>query len=135
MLMTKFLPTLTAAVLAVSTLSLSSCETPVGAGLAYGAGTGAIIGGLTGSGQNAAIGAAAGAVAGGLIGAVVAENQNSYYNSGYRDPWGSYPVATTTGRRGFVISPYSPYYEIDVRGVPHGALVRDPSCNRLFIRP
>ena len=133
--MTKLLPTLTAAVLAVSTLSLSSCETPVGAGIAYGAGTGAIIGGLTGSGQNAAIGAAAGAVAGGLIGQAVATNQANYAQSGYSEPWGNYPIATTTNRKGFVISPYSPYYEIDVRGVPHGALVRDPSCNRLFIRP
>ena len=55
--MKKLLPTLTAAALAVSTLSLTSCETPVGAGIAYGAGTGAIIGGLTGSGQNAALNA------------------------------------------------------------------------------
>ena len=74
-------------------------------------------------------------MAGALVGQAVANDQNSYYNAGYREPWGSYPVATTTGRRGFVISPYAPYYEIDVRGVPHGALVRDPSCNRLFIRP
>ena len=133
--MTKLLTASLAAVLAVSTLSLASCYSPVGAGVAYGAGTGAVIGGLTGSGQNAAIGAAIGAGVGGLVGVAVANDQNSYYSSGYREPWGSYPVATTTGRRGFVISPYSPYYEIDVRGVPHGALVRDPSCNRLFIRP
>src|SRR5215470_3744521 len=133
--MTKPLKTLAAAIIAVSALTLNSCGTPVGDGVAYGAGAGAIIGGLTGSGTNAAIGAAAGAAAGGLVGAAVAENQSAYYRQGYREPWSSYPVATATARPHYVISPYSPYYEIYVKGVPHGALVRDPSCNRLFIRP
>ena len=133
--MTKSLKTLATAALAATALSLNSCGTPVGDGVAYGAGTGAIIGGLTGSGTNAAIGAAAGAAAGGLIGVAVANNQASAYNAGYRQPWGSYPIATATSRSHYVISPYSPFYEIYVRGVPHGALVRDPSCNRLFIRP
>jgi zinc transporter ZupT len=133
--MIKSLKTFATLALAGTALSLNSCGTPVGDGLAYGAGTGAIIGGLTGSGTNAAIGAAAGAAAGGLIGVAVAENQNAYYQRGYREPWSSYPVATATGRHGYVISPYAPYYEIYVKGVPHGALVRDPSCNRLFIRP
>ena len=121
--MTKSLKTLVAATMAVTALSLNSCGTPVGDGVAYGAGAGAIIGGLTGSGTNAAIGAA------------VAENQASYYRQGYTAPWGSYPIATATSRPHYVISPYSPYYEIYVKGVPHGALVRDPSCGRLFIRP
>jgi len=133
--MTKSLKTLVTAALAAAALSLNSCGTPVGDGVAYGAGAGAIIGGLTGSGQNAAIGAAAGAVAGGLIGTAVAENQGAYYRQGYSQPWGSYPIATATSRGHYVISPYAPYHEIYVRGVPHGALVRDPSCNRLFIRP
>ncbi len=133
--MTKSLNTLAAAVLAAAALSLNSCGTPVGDGVAYGAGAGAIIGGLTGSGQNAAIGAAAGAVAGGLVGAAVAENQGAYYRQGYTQPWSSYPIATATSRSSYVISPYAPYHQIYVKGVPHGALVRDPSCNRLFVRP
>ena len=43
--------------------------------------------------------------------------------------------ATPTDRKGFVISPYAPYHEIDVQAIPRGALVRDPSCNRLFVNP
>lgn len=133
--MTNSLKTFAATMLSAAALSLNACGTPVGDGVAYGAGAGAIIGGLTGSGQNAAIGAAVGAAAGGLVGAAVAENQNAYNRQGYSQPWSSYPVATTTSRAHYVISPYSPYYEIYVKGVPHGALVRDPSCGRLFIRP
>jgi hypothetical protein len=38
-----------------------------------------------------------------------------------------YPVARPTNRRGFVTSPYSPYNLIDVRGIPSGATVVDPS--------
>lgn len=126
--------TLTTA-LAVSSFSLTSCDT-VGDRVVGGAAIGAIAGGLTGSGRNAAAGAAIGAAAGGLVGIIEAENERAYYSRGrYSDPWGSYPVATQTDRRNYVISPYSPYYEINVRGVPSGALVRDPSCNRLFIRP
>ncbi|MBS0657980.1 MAG: hypothetical protein JSR82_07010 [Verrucomicrobia bacterium] len=122
------------AALAVSSLSLTSCDT-VGDRVLGGAAVGAIAGGLTGSGRNAAAGAAIGAAAGGLIGVIEAENERSYYARGYAEPYRSYPVAKRTGRYNYVISPYSPYYEINVRGVPPGALVRDPSCNRLFIRP
>lgn len=122
------------AALAVSSFSLTSCDT-VGDRVLGGAAVGAIAGGLTGSGRNAAAGAAIGAAAGGLIGVIEAENEQAYYGRGYSEPYRSYPVARRTDRRNFVISPYSPYYEINVRGVPSGALVRDPSCNRLFIRP
>ena len=106
---------------AVSTLSLSSCTTgygPVGDGVATGALIGAAAGGLTGRGVNAARGAAAGALAGGLIGAVVAENEGAYSRGGYGEPYRSYPVARRSGRPGTVVSPYAPYNEIDVRGVP-----------------
>ncbi len=112
---------------------MTSCDTPTGQGAAIGAGTGAIIGGLaTNRVGGAALGAAAGAVAGTLIGASVQQSQAYSYGP---PPPGGYPVATRSERRGFVISPYPPYYEIDVRGIPHGALVRDPSCNRLFVKP
>ncbi len=115
------------------TLNLTGCDTPVGQGAGIGAGTGAIIGGLaTNRVGGAALGAAAGAVAGGLIGAAVEEDRAGEYGP---RPSRGYPVAQPTDRPGFVLSPYSPYYEIDVRGVPRGALVRDPSCNRLFVKP
>jgi hypothetical protein len=119
--------------LAALPFSLTSCETPVGQGAAIGAGSGAVIGGLaTNQVRGAATGALIGAAAGSLIGAAVQADESSHY--GRRDPR-DYPVANPTDRPGFVVSPYAPYYEIDVRGVPHGALVRDPSCNRLFVKP
>ena len=113
--------------------SLTSCNTPTGQGAAIGAGTGAIIGGLaTNRIGGAALGAAAGAVAGTLVGAAVEESNARSYGERPRD---GYPPASPTERKGFVISPYKPYYEIDVRGVPHHELVRDPSCDRLFVNP
>ena len=52
-------------VIAVSCCVLTSCDTPVGQGAAWGAATGAIIGGAaTGNVRAASIGAAAGAAAG-----------------------------------------------------------------------
>ena len=44
-------------------------------------------------------------------------------------------VARFTGRSGFVTSPYRPYNRIDVRGIPRGAQVVDPSCDRIFVNP
>ena len=112
---------------------LTSCDTPTGQGAAIGAGSGAIIGGLaTNRVRGAAIGAAAGAVAGSLVGNAVEQSNEREYGERPRD---GYPLATPTSRRGFVVSPYKPYYEIDVRGVPRHALVRDPSCDRLFVNP
>ncbi len=58
-----------ALVIALFSLLLNSCETPVGQGAGWGAATGAIIGGAaTGHVRGAAIGAAAGAAAGALFG-------------------------------------------------------------------
>ena len=125
--------TLSAAVLAALCLNVTGCDTPTGQGAGIGAASGAIIGGLaTNRVGGAALGAAAGAVAGGLIGAAVQADQVDQYGP---RPQRGYPTATPTERPGFVLSPYSPYYEIDVRNIPHGALVRDPSCNRLFVKP
>ena len=122
-----------AAAAAVLSLGLTSCDTPVGQGAGIGAASGAVIGGLaTNRVGGAAVGAAAGALAGGLIGAAVEQNQVADYGP---PPPGGFPRATPTERPGFVISPYAPYYEIDTRGVPRGALVRDPSCGRLFVKP
>lgn len=118
---------------AACALTFTSCDTPTGQGAGIGAATGAIIGGLaTNRVGGAALGAATGAVAGGLIGAVVQQSDAEAYGP---PPSGGYPVARPTGRRGFVQSPYAPFHEIDVQGAPHGALVRDTSCNRLFVNP
>ena len=115
---------------------LSSCETPEGQGAGFGAfagaATGALIGaGATWTGEGAAIGAASGAAAGALLGAAVASDQAKYYHP----PPGGYPVATPTGTPGYVYSPYGRHNVIDVRGIPSGALVRDPSTGGILQKP
>jgi hypothetical protein len=118
----------------VVAFGLSSCDTPVGQGAGYGAAGGAIIGGLAGGNvQSAAIGGAAGAATGALIGAIVQDSERDRY---YRDaPTGGYPYGRPTGEPGVVRSPYYPHYLIDVRNVPPGALVIDPSSGQPFVRP
>jgi Glycine zipper len=112
---------------------LTSCDTPTGQGAAAGAGAGAIIGGLaTGHARGAAIGAAAGAATGALIGRAIQEDRAREYGP---VPEGGYPVAAWSGRPGLVVSPYPPNRLVDVRGIPHGALVRDPSTGGIFRRP
>ncbi len=119
--------------IAAFSCGLTACDTPTGRGAAIGAGSGAVIGGLaTNRVGGAAAGAAAGALVGTLIGAAVEQSNAEAYGERPRE---GYPLATPTARKGFVISPYKPYYEIDVTAVPHHALVRDPSCDRLFVNP
>src|SRR4030095_4995139 len=66
--------------IALSFCILTSCDTPVGQGAAWGAATGAIIGGAaTGHVRAASIGGAAGAAAGALTGAMIQENQAARY--------------------------------------------------------
>ncbi len=124
-------------------LALTSCETPTGQGAAIGAGTGAVIGALAGAGprgygdrhravQGAAVGAAIGAAGGALVGAAVEADQAAQYGP---PPDGGYPVARRSGRPGFVYSPYPPNRIVDVRGIPRGALVRDPSTGGVFRNP
>ena len=124
------IPAVSAALLTI--FAFSSCETPVGQGAGFGAATGAIIGGAaTGRVRGAAIGAGAGALAGALIGAAIQEDQARYYHA----PPGGYPFAQPTGTPGYVYSPYGQHNIIDVRGVPPGALVRDPSTGGVFRKP
>jgi len=132
--MKKYLLPATAATIAVS-LGLSSCETypgyATGAGAAIGAASGALIGGGAHGANGAAIGAGAGLLAGALVGAAIdAENARNYHA-----PPGGYPYAEHTGTAGYVYSPYGNHPVIDVRGVPSGALVRDPSTNGIFRNP
>jgi len=116
----------------LSSLLLSSCDTPVGQGAAWGAATGAIIGGAaTGRSKYAAIGAAAGAAAGALTGKIIQENQAAQYGP---PPPGGYPIARWTGTPGLYYSPYTGRV-YDLRGVPPGGLTRDVDTGRLFRRP
>lgn len=117
-------------VAALGAFGLSSCDTPTGQGAAVGAGAGALIGAAaTGNARGALIGAASGAAAGALIGRAVQES-----NAGPA-PRGGYPFARRSGTPGLVISPYPPNNLVDVRGIPHGALVRDPSTGGVFRKP
>ena len=113
---------------------LTSCDTPTGTGAAAGAGAGAIIGNVVGHGgaRSTLIGAAAGAATGALIGHAIQEDRAERYGP---VPEGGYPVAEWSGQPGLVISPYPPNRLVDVRGIPHGALVRDPASNRIFRKP
>ena len=127
------LPAMAAA--AVGSLGVSGCGTypgyATGTGAAIGAASGALIGAGAHGGHGAAIGAGAGLLAGALVGAAIdAENARNYHA-----PPGGYPVARPTGSPGYVYSPYGDHNVIDVRGVPSGGLVRDPSTNGVFRNP
>lgn len=152
--MKRLIPTISLALLGAFTFS--GCETTGQSALA-GAATGAAIGGLLhGRGDQALAGAAIGAASGALLGHVAKQQRERAYDEGYADARGyrdtrsyrdtrdyrddryydrTYPVATRTGRYGYVRSPYSPGNLIDVRDIPRGAKVVDPSCDRIFINP
>jgi len=123
---------ITVSAISLSSLFLSSCDTPVGQGAAWGAATGAIIGGAaTGRVRGASIGAAAGAAAGALTGAVIREQQAAGYGP---PPPGGWPYARWAGRPGSYYSPYTGRV-YDLRGVPPGGLTRDVDTGRLFRKP
>ena len=118
---------------ALVALTLSSCDTPTGRGAAYGAAAGAIIGGAaTGHTRAASIGAAAGALTGALIGHAIQADEAD--RTAPPPPHG-YPWARRSGNPGFVYSPYPPHRLVDVRGIPPGELVRDPSSRGVFRNP
>jgi hypothetical protein len=143
------------ALLAVPFL-FTACETP-GEGAKHGAMIGAGIGALSeGTIRGAAIGAGIGAAAGALAGKIAKDERRQryyeeypedyYYNHGYYESDGywrpryesrrrDYPYGRPTARYGYVRSPYRPYNLIDVRDIPEGAKVLDPSCDRVFINP
>jgi hypothetical protein len=112
-------------------MALTSCESPEGRGALIGAGGGAALGALLGGGrgENIAAGAILGAGAGALAGHLVGRADERGYYNGRRLPYG------TSAGRGLVRSPYRPYNLIDVRGIPSGAVVEDPTTGGRFIRP
>ena len=154
--MKKLIPTISLLLLAA--FAFSGCETS-GQNALLGAATGALVGGaLHGRRDQALAGAAIGAAGGYLIGKAVQHDRRRVYSDGYyagrgdqgdgyrteRDERGEdrsyreesrYPEGRSTGHYGFVSSPYHPYNRIDVRRIPRGAKVVDPSCDRIFINP
>ena len=137
--MKKFIPAVSLALLGAFTFT--GCETTGQSALA-GAATGAAIGGLLhGRGDQALAGAAIGAASGALIGHVAKEQRERAYDEGYADARGyrssghHYPVGYRTSRYSVVRSPYGEGNLIDVSGIPRGAKVVDPSCDRIFINP
>jgi hypothetical protein len=123
----------------VLAIAMTSCETP-GRTAMLGAAAGAVIGNQSATGPLR--GAALGAGAGYLLGKIVEHGRDRYYDDDYyydddRRYYsrGRYPLARPTNRSGFVTSPYRPYHLIDVRGIPRGAKVADPSNGRIFINP
>lgn len=126
------------AVALCSAFALNSCETATGTGALVGAGTGAVIASNTGprgyysdnTGRTVA-GAAIGAGVGALIGAAIDADERGYYEG---HPGDYYPYGRRVGR-GLVRSPYPPNAIVDVRGIPGGALVRDPATGRPFRKP
>ena len=143
--MKRIIPAISIAL--ISAFTFTGCETTGQSALA-GAATGAAIGGLLhGRGDQALAGAAIGAASGALLGHVAKEQRERAYDEGYSDARGysrdrdyrsyerSYPVGYRTGRYGLVRSPYGPRNLIDVSGIPRGAKVVDPSCDRIFINP
>jgi predicted small secreted protein len=119
--------------LGASALTLASCDTYVGQGAGWGAATGAVVGAAaTGTVRGAAAGAAIGAGTGALVGAAISEEEAARYGP---PPAHGYVVAQwAPSGRGFVRSPCSGAL-VDVRGIPPGALVRDPRGGCIFRRP
>lgn len=118
-------------------MGLTGCETPSDTAL-LGAASGAAIGGLLhGRADQALVGAAIGAGGGYLAGKVVQKERRRSYEEGYYQgrTTENYPVGRPSTSRGLVVSPYRPYNLVDVRGIPSGARVVDPSCNKVFINP
>ena len=119
-------------VITLSSVVLSSCDTPTGTGAGYGAAAGAIIGGAaTGRVRGAAIGAAAGAATGALVGHAIQEDRARAYGP---VPPGGWPLARYTNTPGVFRSPYTGR-RYDLRGVPPGGLTRDIDTGQLFRRP
>lgn len=117
-------------------VTFTSCETPsqgAASGALIGAGIGALArGDLEGALKGAAIGAASGAILGKLN--KDARRQQQYVRVP-NDEYNRLPIARPTRSYGFVESPYRPYNVIDVRGIPSGAVVEDPSTGGRFINP
>ncbi len=124
----KALAPLVALCLLIST-AFTGCESPAATGAVAGAGAGALTGALVGGPRTTLLGAGIGAAAGALIGHSIGQARDDGYYQGNRLPYGRWLG------HGMVQSPYYPYNVINTRGIPHGAVVEDPSTGGRFIKP
>jgi hypothetical protein len=109
--------------------AVTGCESPAANGALAGAGAGALTGALVGGPRATLIGAGIGAATGALLGHAIGQARDDGYYDGRQLPYGQ-PMG-----HGLVQSPYPPYNAIDTRGIPHGAVVMDPSTGGQFIKP
>ena len=124
----KILVPVTAISLLVCT-GITGCESPAANGALAGAGAGALTGALVGGPRATLLGAGIGAAAGALIGHSIGQSRDDGYYDGRQLPYGRWLG------HGMVESPYPPHNAIDTRGIPHGAVVEDPSTGGQFIKP
>ena len=124
----KYLVPIAAVSLLVCT-GITGCESPAANGALAGAGAGALTGALIGGPRAAILGAGIGAATGALIGHAIGQARDDGYYEGHQLPYGR-PLG-----HGLVESPYPPNNAIDTRGIPHGAVVEDPSTGGRFIKP
>ena len=149
-----FIPTF---VLSLTAVLFTGCETPGQSAMA-GAATGAVMGGLLkGDTRNVARGAAIGAAGGYVLGKYgeaerqrgYIQGQNGYAVAPQREVYYAPPppprahhhypreapvYGRFSGTYGYVYSPFSGQL-VDVRGIPRGAQVVDPSTGRIFYNP
>ncbi len=128
----KNLPVKSVALLLVASFTFSACESPAGQGAIAGAALGSAIGAASSGrhfGRNVGRGALIGAGAGALLGHILGHADERGYYGGNRLPY-----ARSLGG-GMVESPYYPHNVIDTRGIPHGAVVEDPSTGGRFVKP
>jgi hypothetical protein len=116
-------------------LGFTACNTPR-RGDEVGTAASTTVGDLTGQRRDGITGDPIGTRPNYLIG-VLADNRRRYADGYYRAsyPVSRYPLASPTDRPGIVRSPFPPNNLIDVRRIPSGARVVDPSVNRVFTRP
>jgi hypothetical protein len=111
-------------------MGVTGCESYAANGALAGAGAGALTGAVIGgNSKSALIGAGVGAAAGAIIGHSIGQSRDGGYYDGRRLPYGQ-----RLGH-GLVRSPYYPNNVIDTRGIPHGAVVQDPTTGGRFIKP
>jgi len=110
-------------------LGVTGCESPAATGALAGAGAGALTGALIGGRRATLIGAGIGAATGAIIGHEIGRARDDGYYDGRRLPYGR-PLG-----HGLVESPYEPHNVIDTRGIPHDAVIEDPTTGGRFIKP
>jgi len=113
----------------IACMGITGCESPAATGALAGAGAGALTGSLVGGRRATLLGAGIGAATGAIIGHEIGHARDDGYYDGERLPYGRWLG------QGLVESPYPPHNVIDTRGIPHGAVIEDPTTGGRFIKP